>query len=190
MKTIPNIISFAGYLKMNRPILICFLGNPGKQYEKTRHNAGWMVLPHLIFDTTPGFQGKFNGSYAKASLENRQVILLKPGTLMNNSGKSVAACMNFFKFSPEEILVVHDDLELEFGEVRLKTGGGLGGHNGLKSIVQSIGSRDFHRLRFGISRPSRGSVSSYVLSRFSPEEEIKLGTLLQTAAEMISHFIR
>ena len=169
--------------------LIVFLGNPGKQYEKTRHNAGWMVFPCLSFDASPVFQNKFNGEFAKVSLENRQVFLLKPGTFMNNSGKSVAACMNFFKIAPEEMLVVHDDLELEFGMMQLKTGGGLGGHNGLKSIVQAVGGRDFHRLKIGISRPARESVSSYVLSRFSPEEEGELGALLQKAAGMISSYV-
>ena len=165
--------------------LIVLLGNPGTVYEKTRHNAGWMLLPHIPFDAPPRFQRKFFGEFAPAHLFSRQIMVLKPSTLMNNSGKSVAACMSFYKTAPGGLLVVHDDLELPFGESRLKQGGGLGGHNGLKSIVRSIGTEDFHRLRFGISRPQRGSVSSYVLSRFSPEEEAVLESHLQKAAELL-----
>ena len=170
--------------------LICFLGNPGMEYRYTRHNAAWMLIEHISFDTLPVWQNKFKGVFAKTGLHRRQVVLLKPEVFMNRSGESLQACMTFFKISLKEILIVHDDLELPFGDVRIKEGGGLGGHNGLRSVSAVLGFRDFHRLRIGIGRPDRGSISSYVLSRFSREEEAELPEVVAKGAGILMELFR
>ena len=170
--------------------LICFLGNPGREYRYTRHNAPWMLIEYIPFDTVPVWQNKFKGMFAKTGLQHRQVVLLKPEVYMNKSGESLQLCMTFFKIPGEEILVVHDDLELPFGDVRIKKGNGLGGHNGLRSVSAVLGSREFHRLRIGIGRPDRGPVSSYVLSRFSMEEEAELPDVMVKGAGLLTELFR
>jgi len=155
--------------------LICALGNPGREYALTRHNYGWMLLARWRPDAD--WSKKFKGEYATIH-DPRKLILVKPLTLMNLSGESLRAAADFFNIEPEEILILHDDLELPFGQIEPKLGGGLGGHNGLKSIKQHLGTPDFRRLRLGIGRPRHGSVSNHVLSRFSKEEEMVLETIL------------
>lgn len=162
---------------------VVFLGNPGKEYEKTRHNAGWMVA-----DGWPdplAWQEKFKGRWTSVLGVGGKVPFLKPLTFMNLSGESVRALVDFFKIDPEALLVVHDELELPFGEVRFQKGGGLGGHNGLRSLKQHLGTQDFHRLRIGIGRPPRGDVSSFVLSRFSADEEAVLPRTLDQAVAIL-----
>ena len=164
--------------------LICGLGNPGREYAATRHNAGWMILEAVSGQCD--WQKKFKGLYAQDFFfPGNKVVFLKPETFMNKSGESLRACMDFFSIGPDEILVLHDELELQFGKTELKTGGGLGGHNGLKSVVQHIGTRDFRRLRFGIGRPAHGNVSSYVLSKFSKDEEAFLPGYIDDAVRLI-----
>lgn len=160
--------------------MIVFLGNPGKQYMRTRHNIGFTIADACFPDAN--FQKKFNGEIAS----ERGLKLLKPQTYMNESGRSVALAMSYFSFEPEEILVVHDDLELEFGEIKKQQGGGLKGHNGLKSIKTYVKSADFYRLRFGIGRPGREPVASYVLSGFTEEEQNQLPSLLSQASTIIT----
>jgi len=160
--------------------LLVFLGNPGKAYEKTRHNVGWMVCDYAY--PSASWSQKFNGQIAQ--VENKR--LLKPHTYMNESGKSVRSCLDYFAYALQEVLVVHDDLELPFGTIRMQCGGGLQGHNGLKSIKSHIQDDGFIRLRIGIGRPKHGSVSSFVLQRFSPEEEISLPLILDKARYMLS----
>jgi len=143
--------------------LLVFLGNPGKAYAKTRHNVGWMVAEHRYPHAS--WSEKFHGL---VSLDN-SIRLLKPTTYMNESGRSVRACMDFYGYAIDEILVIHDDLELPFGTLRLQKGGGLGGHNGLKSIKAHTQSDQFLRLRIGIGRPTHGPVASFVLERFTQE---------------------
>lgn len=159
--------------------LLVFLGNPGRIYQKTRHNIGWLFseysYPHLTWSQ------KFHSQIA--SYEGMR--FLKPETFMNESGRAVRACTDFFSLKAEEILVVHDDLELEFGTIRLQKGGGLGGHNGLKSIKNHLRDDQFLRLRFGIGRPQRGSVASYVLLPFSQEEAPLLSLLFAQAETML-----
>lgn len=167
--------------------LLVFLGNPGKQYERTRHNAGWMVCDTMHIDSP--WQQKFHAYWAQTRGFSGQVRLLKPQTYMNESGISVSEATHFFDIQPEDVLVVHDDLELPFGTVRLQSGGGLQGHNGLRSIKQHLGTDRFLRLRIGIGRPQRGDVSSFVLSRFSPDEEIQLPLVLQKANGLLYRMI-
>ena len=165
-------------------IISTYLGNYGKKYERTRHNMAWMMLEELSFYSRLNWLGKFKGEYAK--LINPESIHLKPQTLMNNSGESVAAALGFFKLSREDLLVIHDDLELPFGTAELKKGGGAGGHNGLRSVIKLTGGSDFYRLRIGISRPpANRDVASYVLSRFSPEEEAVLSDYCRGAASLL-----
>ncbi len=155
-------------------LLVAGLGNPGREYEHTRHNAGWLVLDELARRHGGSWRSKFSGSLAQGRLEDARLALLKPETYMNESGRSVAAATRFFKVEPEAVLVVHDDVDLEPGRLQARAGGGLAGHNGLRSLAQHLGSQDFLRLRIGVGRPGRGdprSVSDWVLSDFAPEED-------------------
>ncbi len=165
---------------------IAFAGNPGIKYRKTRHNAGWLCLEALEEDFTPSWNKKFNCATGDLFLEGRRIRLIKPETFMNKIGEALRKVMDFYSLSPRNLLVVHDELELPLGTVQFRKGGGLGGHNGLRSIQQHLGSPDFYRLRLGISRPSRGDVSSWVLSPFSPEEQNLLPLLSQRSSRLIT----
>lgn len=154
--------------------LIVGLGNPGPQYEATRHNAGFWFVEQVArqHGAQFRFEAKFHGELAKLSIAERDVWLLKPQTFMNRSGQSVAAVARFYKIPLEHMLVVHDELDLPPGTARLKRGGGHGGHNGLRDIVAQMGGRDFMRLRIGIGHPGHSKqVSHYVLSRAAAEDQ-------------------
>jgi PTH1 family peptidyl-tRNA hydrolase len=165
--------------------LVVFLGNPGLEYRRTRHNIAWMLAEQLSFYPDLAWRRKFKGSYAQQQAGSRSCLFLKPGTYMNRSGEGVRLLLDFFRLAPAETLVVHDDLELFFAQAGFKRGGGLGGHNGLRSIDRSLGTSDFYRFRLGIGRPERGSVSSHVLSAFSPAEMAVLPRYLKLAARML-----
>ncbi len=165
--------------------LVVALGNPGSQYETTRHNIAWQMMEYLSFFNELSWQGKFNGEYATYMVDGRKIFFLEPMTYMNRSGDSLVAMMNFFKIEMEEILVIHDELELDYGVMGFKLGGGLAGHNGLRSVAASLGTRDFKRLRLGISRPTHKDVTSYVLGKFTGDERIVLPTFLEKAAELM-----
>jgi PTH1 family peptidyl-tRNA hydrolase len=155
-------------------LLVVGLGNPGREYERTRHNAGWLALDELARRHGGSWRSKFSGSLAEVRLGDAKLALLKPETYMNESGRSVGAAARFFKVEPEQVLVVHDDVDLETGRLQARRGGGLAGHNGLRSLGQYLGSQDFLRLRVGVGRPGRGdrrSVADWVLSPFAPEED-------------------
>ena len=164
--------------------MLVFLGNPGKEYEKTRHNAAWLAAQRLPFYEALTWQNKFKGLYAVFAGQSR-LILLMPQTFMNLAGSCVSACAGFFKIAPGEIMAVHDELELPFAAIGFRFGGGLGGHNGLRSLKESLGTGDFWRLRLGIGRPARGDVSSHVLGRFSDTEEALLGDFLGKAVDIL-----
>jgi PTH1 family peptidyl-tRNA hydrolase len=155
--------------------LIVGLGNPGSQYEKTRHNAGFLFLDYLV--NSHGIRwvanGQFHGEVGSLKMGSAKVELLKPMTFMNKSGLSVDKFIRYYKLKPEDVLVVHDELELPECVVRLKQDGGHAGHNGLRDIIAHIDSRNFFRLRIGIGRPVTGGVADYVLSR--PGNEVFLG---------------
>ena len=135
--------------------LIVGLGNPGNQYEKTRHNAGFWFIDTLAsqLGETLKHESKFHGEVVKTAINYRNVWLLKPDTFMNKSGLAIAALANFYKIEPEEILIVHDELDIPPGSIRFKVGGGHGGHNGLRDTVAKMGSKSFQRLRVGIGHP-------------------------------------
>jgi PTH1 family peptidyl-tRNA hydrolase len=150
--------------------LLVGLGNPGPEYEKTRHNVGFMIVDYLQDrHTFPAFSKKFHGLFSQGSINSQKAILLKPATYMNLSGKSVLEAAHFFKIPLEDIIVIHDELDLELGRIKCKIGGSHAGHNGLKSIDSLIG-QGYYRLRFGISRPQHNNTASYVLTTFSPEQ--------------------
>jgi peptidyl-tRNA hydrolase, PTH1 family len=155
-------------------LLVAGLGNPGREYERTRHNSGWLVLDELARRHGGSWRSKFSGSLAEVRVGDARLALLKPETYMNESGRSLGAAARFFKVEPEQVLVVHDDVDLETGRLQARAGGGLAGHNGLRSLAQHVGSQDFLRLRIGVGRPGRGdrrSVADWVLSPFAPEDD-------------------
>jgi peptidyl-tRNA hydrolase, PTH1 family len=157
-------------------LLVAGLGNPGREYEHTRHNVGWLVLDELARRHGGSWRSKFSGSLAEVRLGDLKLGLLKPETYMNDSGVSVGAAARFYKVAPEHLLVVHDDVDLEPGRLQARAGGGLAGHNGLRSLAQHLGSQEFERLRIGVGRPGRGdrrSVSDWVLSGFAPEDDLE-----------------
>jgi len=151
--------------------LIVGLGNPGQQYEKTRHNAGFLFLDYLAGNASWSNESKFHGLLANSTIGASKVLLLKPQTFMNKSGLSVGAVVRYYKIGIDEVLVVHDELDLSAGIVRLKMGGGHAGHNGLRDIISNLAGRDFYRLRFGVGRPPAGkNVADFVLSNASKVE--------------------
>jgi len=173
--------------------LIVGLGNPGKKYENTRHNAGWMVLDRLAVRLGISFsKEKFKGRLAEISLDDgRKVFLLKPLTFMNLSGESVGEFARFYKLKPQEILVVYDDLDLPLGKLRLRLKGSSGGHRGVLSIEQHLGSREFPRLRIGIGRPpTKEEVVNYVLSPFGKDELPILEEALEKAVDCLEEILK
>ena len=156
-------------------LLVAGLGNPGREYERTRHNVGWLVADELARRFGGSFRSKFSGKLAEVRLDDLRLALLKPETYMNDSGRSLGAALRFFKVAPGDLLVVHDDVDLEEGRLQARLGGGLAGHNGLRSIAQALGTAEFLRLRIGVGRPGRGDprpVADYVLSPFEPEVDV------------------
>ncbi len=169
--------------------LVVGLGNPGGEYRHTRHNIGMMVLDEML-GSSMGWKSKFKADYMQTTVKGEKTLFLKPLTFMNLSGESVRPCMDFFKVDIQDILIIHDELDLPFGTAMFKQGGGLAGHNGLKSIAQLLGTQDFKRLRLGIGRPQHGDVSSYVLGKFSGDEGIALGQYLQGGEQALNIFIQ
>jgi peptidyl-tRNA hydrolase, PTH1 family len=164
--------------------LIVGLGNPGSEYSETRHNAGFWFLDRLAADYRASFSAdrKYHGDTARLVADGIDYRLLKPQTYMNKSGRAVQAVSAYYNIRPEEILVVHDEIDLDTGVVRLKQGGGHGGHNGLRDIIEQIGSKDFVRLRLGVGHPGHSSqVHNYVLQRPGNEERRLLDTAMTDA---------
>jgi PTH1 family peptidyl-tRNA hydrolase len=162
-------------------LLVVGLGNPGEKYARTRHNVGFMVVDRLAEELKAGpFREKFSGLFVRVTQPD--VVLLKPLTYMNLSGESVQQAMKFFKVSLSELLVVYDELDLPFGECRLKVGGGAAGHNGIKSLLSHAGGEGFMRLRVGIGKPRHGDASPHVLGEFSASERAGLEVVLNQAA--------
>jgi PTH1 family peptidyl-tRNA hydrolase len=170
--------------------LLVGLGNPGHEYAKHRHNVGFMVLDELMRRAGATPRTRFKGEVARALIGRTDVVLLKPMTFMNNSGISVGQCANFFKISPQDTVIIHDELDLEYGLLRVKPDGGHAGHNGLRSIFQHFSPGDFPRIRVGIGRPKHGSVSNYVLSDFTPDEGIELDRIVDSAADAVETIIK
>ncbi|WLR41927.1 aminoacyl-tRNA hydrolase [Bacillus carboniphilus] len=171
--------------------LIVGLGNPGKQYETTRHNVGFMVVDELASSLNVDLTlTKFNGIYASALIEGEKVFLLKPLTYMNLSGDCVVPFMNYFNIQEDELVVIYDDLDLPVGKIRLRKKGSAGGHNGMKSIIQHLGSQTFNRIRIGIDRPPLGMrVPDYVLKSFSQDETPMITDSIKKSKEACERWI-
>ena len=172
-------------------LLVAGLGNPGREHEHDRHNAGWLVLDELGRRLDARWRGKFSGQLAEVRLEGLRLALLKPETYMNLVGGSVAAATRCFKVEPDRLLIVHDDVDLEAGRLQARAGGGLAGHNGLRSLAKALGTQDFLRLRIGVGRPGRGdprSVADYVLSSFEPEDDVE--AFLSRSADAVETIAR
>src|SRR5947199_1130535 len=155
-------------------LLVVGLGNPGREHARNRHNVGWLVVEELARRHAGSWKSKFNGQLSEIRLDGHKLALLKPETYMNESGRSVGAAARFFKVEPDRVLVVHDEGDFDLGRLELKAGGGLAGHNGLRSIAQHLGTQDFLRLRIGVGRPERGDkrpLADYVLSNFEPHDD-------------------
>lgn len=182
--------------------LAVFLGNPGKRYARTRHNVAMRIAERFAERRGEQFQQKFRGRLAtyrgdRGGADGRsgrgggapgapgKLLILLPETYMNRSGESVGACARYHSIGPREVLVAHDEVELPFGAIELRRGGGLAGHNGLRSVAQHLSSKEFARLRVGIGRPHHGDVSSHVLGTFSPDEEARLEDLTRAVEEVI-----
>lgn len=169
--------------------LIAFLGNKGSLYAQTRHNSGWLFFYHHFPHSQKDLIGKFHGLHGQVKIQDTLSRVLLPHTYMNESGVSVGAMIRYFSIPIDQVLVVHDDLELPFSKVVLQKGGGLAGHNGLKSIANHLSSKEFLRLRIGISRPRHQDIASFVLSRFLPTEEPLLPTIFDNAMNLIIKYI-
>jgi PTH1 family peptidyl-tRNA hydrolase len=172
-------------------LLVAGLGNPGREYADTRHNVGFMVAEELARRHGGSWRAKFSGDLAEMRLDGLRLAVLKPQTYMNESGRSVGAAARFFKVEPEALLVVHDEVDLEPGRLQARLGGGLAGHNGLRSVAQHLGTPEFARLRIGVGRPERGDprpVADFVLSPFSPEVDVE--GLVARAADAVETVAR
>jgi PTH1 family peptidyl-tRNA hydrolase len=156
-------------------LLVVGLGNPGREYARNRHNVGFMVDDELARRHGGSWRSKFSGDLAEIRVDHGKVALLKPQTYMNESGRSVGAAQRFYKVEPGALAVVHDEVDLEAGRLQVRLGGGLAGHNGLRSIAQALGTRDFLRLRVGVGRPERGDrrpLADFLLSDFDESTDV------------------
>jgi len=171
--------------RVDRIIAVVGLGNPGKQYETTRHNVGFRVLDRLALSLSVKLEGrKFPAQWGTCSIDRQKVFLLKPLTFMNRSGEAVSQMLRYFKILPNQVLVIHDDLDLALGRIRLVQKGGAGGHRGVASIMECIEDQDFARLRLGIGRPLHDeTVEAYVLHSPYPEQETAFEEMIKRGAE-------
>lgn len=171
--------------------LIVGLGNPGKQYENTRHNIGFKVIDQLCKHLDVSLnKEKFQGVYCLERFNGEKFILLKPLTYMNLSGQSVQAIMNYYNIDTNNLLVIYDDLDLPVGRIRLRQKGSAGGHNGMRSIISQIGTEQFNRIRIGIDRPQKSgmSISNYVLSNFTKEELVEIDDVIVRCADAVEQW--
>ncbi len=178
--------------KPSETFLIAGLGNPGLEYRNTRHNFGFLALEALAQETKlPLKRIKFKAMMAEGRLEGKPVVLAKPLTYMNDSGKSIISLMHFFKIDLEHLLIIHDDLDLPFGTIRMRADGGTSGQRGMASIIEKLGTQTFPRMRLGIGRPPGQMESAdYVLQRFSKADDEVLKIVLKFAVEAAQTFVR
>jgi PTH1 family peptidyl-tRNA hydrolase len=170
-------------------LLVVGLGNPEREYAGNRHNVGFMVVDELARRHGGTWRSKFSGQLAELRIGEHKLALLKPQTYMNESGRAVKAAASFFKLEPDAVLVVHDESDLDLGRLQARFGGGLAGHNGLRSVAQHLGSGDFLRLRVGVGRPGRGDprpLADYVLSDFEPEDDAE--AIVARAADAVETY--
>lgn len=170
--------------------LIVGLGNPGAQYNGTRHNIGFDVLDELARRCGASVsEQKYRSLLGQGNLRGRQLVLMKPQTYMNLSGEAVRPAMGFYKLSATSVIALHDDIDLPLGRVRLKVGGGHGGHNGLRSMDQHLATRDYFRIRLGVGRPVHGDVSDWVLGRFAASDRALVEVMVQLGADAVESLL-
>ncbi|MDF7672594.1 aminoacyl-tRNA hydrolase [Lactobacillus sp. ESL0701] len=173
--------------------IIAGLGNPGKKYDGTKHNTGFMALDHYLTENNLTLErDKFEGKFTKQKINGTDVILLEPQTYMNDSGRSVAQVAHFFKVAPQDILIIHDDMDMALGKIRVRANGKSGGHNGIRSIIRDLGTSDFNRLKIGIRHPAEvteASVISWVLSPFNKEQQELMSAAFARSSQIIADFI-
>ena len=172
-------------------LLVAGLGNPGREHARTRHNVGWMVADELVRRHAGSYRSKFSGRLAELRDGDRRFAVLAPETYMNESGRSISPAARFFKVDPDALLVVHDEGDLDLGRLQARRGGGLAGHNGLRSIAGQLGTPDFLRLRIGVGRPGRGDprpLADYVLSNFDPQDDAE--AIVERAADAVEVVLR
>lgn len=171
---------------MAEPLLVVGLGNPGPNYAKTRHNLGFMVADILADRIGSGFKvhKRSGADVTTGRLGGRSVVLAKPRTYMNESGRQVGPLANFYSVAPADVIILHDELDIDFGRIRLKFGGGAAGHNGLRSVSSALGTNDFHRVRIGVGRPpGRKPGATFVLENFAAAERPEVPTICEQAAD-------
>jgi peptidyl-tRNA hydrolase, PTH1 family len=171
-------------------LLVVGLGNPGREYARNRHNAGYLVVDELARRHGGSWRSKFSGRLAEVRVGDARLVLLKPETYMNDSGRSVGPAAAFFKIEPADVLIVHDEGDFDLGRLEVKHGGGLAGHNGLRSIAKELGTQDFTRLRIGVGRPERGdprSLADYVLADFDAHDDAD--ALIERAADAVEAYV-
>lgn len=166
------------------------LGNPGEKYEKTRHNIGWRVLDAIAsaHDAVFSYEKKWNAEVAKAG----NILLVKPQTFMNNSGEAVRPIMDYYKCEPQDCIVLYDDKDVLFGTIRLRSTGSAGGHNGMKSLIQYIGTQDFSRVRIGIADPESPitDTAQFVLARFTADEETHMPAIITASTKAVQSILQ
>ena len=171
--------------------LIVGLGNPGKEYENTRHNIGFMAVDNYVkLHNLGDFKEKFNGMYIKYQLGNEQVILVKPLSFMNLSGDVVRKYVDYFKIDINDILIIHDDLDMPVGKIKIKVGGSSGGHNGIKDISIKLGTEEFKRLKVGIANNKMMDTKDYVLGRFSKEEKDVIDKAIKETGPILDDYFK
>ena len=168
--------------------MIVGLGNPGKEYENTRHNVGFMVLDSFVDDFVK--ENNFQAMISKKNIDGEDVFFVKPLTFMNLSGIAVSKIASYYKIVPEDILVIHDDMDMPIGKIRIRANGKSGGHNGIKSIMACLGTNNFNRLKIGIRHPENESVVSWVLSPFNNDQQKLMDTAFETSENVINDFIK
>jgi PTH1 family peptidyl-tRNA hydrolase len=170
--------------------LVFGLGNPGKKYDNTKHNIGFIAVDQIARNLGLSFnKTKFKALYAEGNIGSEKVVLIKPQTFMNLSGESVQPWVDYYDLTEDDIVVIYDDMDLPVGKIRLRMKGGSGGHNGMKSIIQHLGTKKFNRIRVGVGRPlPQQSVISHVLSRFSKDSVPDMESSVQTIVDAIKHW--
>jgi PTH1 family peptidyl-tRNA hydrolase len=169
--------------------MVVGLGNPGPSYRANRHNVGFMVAERLGEGLDWRSSGRFEAQLAKGRVESQSVLMVKPQTYMNLSGRSVGPLARFYGIEPANVIAIHDDVDLPLGRLKVKRGGGDGGHKGIRSVAQELGSPDFIRIRFGVGRPARGDVTDFVLSDFADSEREEVAAQVERAADAVTAVI-
>jgi PTH1 family peptidyl-tRNA hydrolase len=171
--------------------MVVGLGNPGPRYSESRHNLGFRVVDELARRWgSPGFKAKFGGELATGTMSRDKVVYFKPMEFMNVSGYAVQRAADFYGIEPERMIVVHDEIDLPFARLRVKSGGGHGGHNGVRSLVEQLGSGDFQRVRIGVGKPAGGGGASWVLGDFPPEQASQLPELIERASDAVEAIVK